>query len=895
MSPGSKRHRLPGDATHDIFRYVALRPLSAFSTAEIPTGTDTDGPVTRPDLDALGKFVIPLKKVPLDRIPKVALDLLKIARRVVARGLRGESISQQDYTRASAVLTAHWVADSDEAAQFREKKNATWGDLVPRVVITVPAAPKRPEQEPLTEDEVAELNSLLRPTLSVASDDGVLARRVIKALAPAYLSRLRRLGFEPDRDPVSRLSALLNGFTPAIDAPPPNMGILGISVPGNYRFPVIPGTFWPPVGTAPATIGLGRITQVHVGDLLVVKRTLVGYVLQEISHIENIMARELRDRNFRRLRRSEVTTESSVEQTLESEKTHQTTERSELQFEAQQALKSNEKIDVGAEVTAHGGFVDASAHAGYVGEFSKDESKKQAASFAHEVIDKAVEKSRLQTRELRIVKLIDETEEISKQQTDNTRDANHIRGIYRWLEKRLSLVLHNYGWRTVYTLLIPTPAAAFAANRRQIGAVRPPSPPRVVKKHGEWEPAGDDEQGSADTKVEPLRPEHITLHNYLPFATHWRVSGPLAAPKQWDSTWTLSRSETKDVSVDFGIGHGAAKIAFVLEDHVEAFRLSAAAVMTSDDDATTRKFADGKAETRTIEAAVPQRVPHLALTYQTVTANDEAIAEVDDSPGGSPIQTAHINVELVPAREVGVAAIATSPWGFGLSVEATLTCRYRKDAELEWQHKIVEQIHSQYVQELAAYEEAQRNARQPTTPSSGAVERIVRTELQGQVARVFRDNKAVPLEVAAFLDRAFEWEELTYAFVPAWTTGSAVTGESTGNQDFDDFLNAGGARVRVSVKPGYEAAIAAYLGGTRMTVPPEGNVIYDDQLGVVPPVDTEDPVPLGEVNVPTDLILLMNPEEVTDIYKLVLENNLEQLEQIHFEKIAPPQPPPPTS
>lgn len=920
----------------DVFRFVALKPLDAFREAkvvvphgdiEIPKGFPFDWkplltwPITIP------KITDPLRKLGVVGVdpaaPKPAggtdaekaeakkkhdaekAQVVLLARTALLKSALEGGVSSDVRSRAVAVVLGEWLRTEAGKAHLADHvtDKTTWGELAKSFRFSVPRelAPTHVAAEPApsAEERNDVLNALELP-LRALRDDDKLPASLHGALNEKMHSVLHRVGLSPEKHTIRELRAALMpnpkiGFTPGEDWIPPYGGIK-IPIPGHHGFPIpkipLPGTVIPSPGPV-----AGEITDIHVGELLVVKERLIGYALNEIAHIENVMARELRDRRYRRLRRSETTTESEVEQVLESEKAHQTTERAEIQTEAAESLSTNQKIDIGANVTAHGGFVDVSAHAGFQMDIAKTESSKQTTEFAKEVVDTAVEKSRLRTRELRIVKFVDETEETSQQTTDNREGGKRVRGVYRWLEKRLSLWLHNYGRRTIYTFLLPKPASGFMQNRASlVGAISPPSRPMVVVQQGKpprpYDPNSGPPSGGKETKVEPLAPHHVRNDNYLDFATFWNVSGTLDPPKDWDAEWIITKSAGNQFTRGEGVGaKGSVAVAFdKLDAGIVCKTVSAVAVLAPSHGTLVISDGDKKVE-------LPLGTPYSVLALAGMDESDatEASAEDGTAQGGAVVAKKVVDLgdnedgETV-TREVSFSASGASSYGFSLTVDAVVTCKYSVEAKLQWQHKICGAVLNEYNRRVSEYEERMASSRAPTAPSASMVEEIVRAELRGRVISVLRAGQAIDLKVAAFLDRAFEWEQMSWRFVSTWSDASSVTGETTGQDKLDAFVNADGARVRMSVKPGYEAAIGQYLGSNRLTVPHDPNAVFDDDLGIVPPPELDEPQFLKEVLVPTTLILLMSAAETKDVSRWEEKNDgtgTKQWIPVVFEEIEP--------
>jgi len=198
-----------------------------------------------------------------------------------------------------------------------------------------------------------------------------------------------------------------------------------------------------------------------IADLQVAKRKIIRYELGEISHIENVMATETRSRDHRRLDRTEEST--LLESISEEEELRdlQTTERFELERQAQQIAKQSSSFQVGgkASVNYHGGIVSASASAnvGYSTSSSDQSSSATSSKYAREVVEKARDKVSESIKEQRNRKTLEEFEEKNHHSFKNETDE-HVVGIYRWVDKIYEMQIENYGRRAMFEFVIPEPA-----------------------------------------------------------------------------------------------------------------------------------------------------------------------------------------------------------------------------------------------------------------------------------------------------------------------------------------------------------------------------------------------------------------------------------------------------
>jgi hypothetical protein len=229
------------------------------------------------------------------------------------------------------------------------------------------------------------------------------------------------------------------------------------------------------------------IQPVGVGDLKVVKHWLRGYAIGEISHIDNVLKGETKTRVHRQLEKSEDVFTFGSEQTQETTRDTQTTDRFELTREAEQVVKSDLAATAGANanVTYKGGpyTIVAGVNASFAYSRSQTDQSKLAQSFAHEVVDRASQRVLSRITQQRTSTKLFETEETNTHTLDNKSGGDHISGFYRWLDKAYRAQVYNYGKRMMFEFTVPEPAAFLVESRlgafdAQLDVPQPPTPPQ---------------------------------------------------------------------------------------------------------------------------------------------------------------------------------------------------------------------------------------------------------------------------------------------------------------------------------------------------------------------------------------------------------------------------------
>ncbi len=245
--------------------------------------------------------------------------------------------------------------------------------------------------------------------------------------------------------------------------------ILKKPVEGGTDTPTEPTT--PTTPSTPATpsdvfipSGFG-MKNIGVADYKKVEQSTYCYVEGEVAHIENIMAREYKERSTRRLKRSESQTTKSSESEKEKLTDTTSTERHEMQSEVAKVLQESKDFAANAGFNASwgGGKLGApsfglSASASYATHNSKEESNRQAVTEAKDITARALDRIVTKVKEERIDKILEEYEENNKHGFDNTKGNSHVVGVYRWVDKVVKNQIYNYGKRMMFEFMIPEPA-----------------------------------------------------------------------------------------------------------------------------------------------------------------------------------------------------------------------------------------------------------------------------------------------------------------------------------------------------------------------------------------------------------------------------------------------------
>jgi hypothetical protein len=587
-----------------------------------------------------------------------------------------------------------------------------------------------------------------------------------------------------------------------------------------------------------------------VADLLVVRQKIKAYELGEFAHVENVMAGETRDRTTRRLTQVEEITETETETETEKERDLQSTERDELQSEAEKHVKSQLDIEAGLQVSASYGPAASFSSSLKAGSSSAtEESQRKASSFSQEVTQRTAEKVRERVRTLVRRRTLEEFEETNRHSFDN-KQIKHVRGIYRWLNKVYDAQVFNYGQRFMFDFVVPEPAAYYLYGLVE----NPPQDSELVKPQAPTAPDG-----------QPLKPSYLTRGNYTDYVARYRVVNAPAPPP---SVRTATFFDKQDGATATNFGR-AGKI-----DIPEGYA----------------------AKSVTVQATHLYEAGHIHNFHIVVGGVLYVYTDIFGAQSGSASGEKELSISI---------SVTADCWAVGVDVVCVVTA----EAEARWQQAVYDAIVAAYQQQLAEYNEraAQRELQRSTNQQFGrnplVNRRVERDELKKWVIMMLAKKPDLNLDsfkapapgapaepvldldkanangkFIRFLENAFEWQNMLYVSYPhlwgrraRWISALNITDP---DPDFAAFLRAGAARVQVPVRPGFENAVAYFVYTGNIwdgnDVPRVNDDLYvpiiDEITTNLGKLDNGVPYPTGskawEVVIPTDLVLVQDVSDV---------------------------------
>lgn len=559
-------------------------------------------------------------------------------------------------------------------------------------------------------------------------------------------------------------------------------------------------------GESSNEVPLYGVSKLGIADFRRVEQEVSCYVPGEVSHIENIMAREYKERFSRKQKTIDITSETSSESEIEQLSDTTTTERNEMSSEASSVLNEDNSKSYGANASVSGSYgknlsFNASTSADFSSSSSSTDSNSQAKSYAQDITERALERVVNKVSKKRTSRMIQEFEEHNKHGFDNTEGTENLQGIYRWVDKIYKNNLVNYGKRLMYEFAIPEPAKFFKEA--------------IMQK--------DDDDGSV--KKAPKAPmamsllpiknaQDITEDNYLDLAKVYGAQ--VEAPILENITISKAYSYWGDRDSDSSLGDYASTL-----DEIripEGYLAKTGGIKGTKDIDTGNFYFDIMIADVVIETAYMDGGFAYPLTFENPISEEVAVSMQTDQ-----VYTAAFNI--------------------------TLNCERSSEVFEKWQNETYNailnaynELKERYDEALMAYlaEEEMDNEGKPIRFNPLFNRSIERREIKRIAIELMTEpfgvktskshyekvetknkvNKTAQFQdhasVVKFFEQAFDWEIMAYMFYPYFYADEndwIDLFQSTDAADpiFQAFLQSGMSRAVVPVRPGFEDAVNWFL------------------------------------------------------------------------------------
>lgn len=546
------------------------------------------------------------------------------------------------------------------------------------------------------------------------------------------------------------------------------------------------------------------IKRLGIADYLKVVQSTHAYVPGEVTHIENVMAKEFKQKSTRRLRKSEIQTTTSKSTEREALSDTTSTSRNDLQTEVANVIQQN----TAAEAHFRYGGESFEVGGSFASNNSKENSTRQAISKSQEITEKATERILTKVSEERIEKIIEEFEENNAHGFDNRNGEEHVVGVYRWVDKKMKNQIFNYGKRNMFEFMIPEPAKlhrlATFASKETIN--QPIDPRKAPEPHGM-----KDASASDDFKL-----------------------------KYWADYYNITLDDTikKDLIVSHKVvgspqseGNGQfSDTDFIIPDDYTGKNAS---ILWS---TTRQRKRSGVFQGNYIMAS--------AIRFSNLVGGDYYFSDRNDGMGGTQTIGA---LNLNGTNQFKVSGGNISQFSFNINVKCSLSDSYLSKWRKEQFDRIIEAYEAAYANFLEKQKEAEEKAKEEVEKNAQKLGNFYRdmervTIKHNCIAYLLQDylnlktlgqnltNNAETMDkfsvllgedldqytaLAKFLEQAFEWTIMDYTFYPYYWANrkewqKMYLSEST-DPLFRSFLQAGMARVVVTVNPGFEDAVQFFM------------------------------------------------------------------------------------
>ena len=560
----------------------------------------------------------------------------------------------------------------------------------------------------------------------------------------------------------------------------------------------------PDEDTPTVPLGRGKARVLGIADLLRVEQELDRYELGEIAHIENVLKSETRERRFK----TSTTTEESLmvekEHQEETERDLSTAERFELQRQSQNVINESASFDAGLTINAsYGPSVDATATTNYAATNSTQQSDSASSSFARETTSRAASRIQERTLERRFTRTVRTLEESNRHSFDNSKGAENISGIYRYVDKVYTAQIVNYGKRLMLEFIVPEPAAfwrhAIANQPLENVPYLRPDPPGYCLEDGH-------------TFVD-LQAQDLRVENYMHWASKYGAKDAQPPPA---TMITVSATKKSPESMQTAGQDGPPIGSDVFDVDVPDGYLPYSA------------FVNAYGNTETGDHLLMIQIQEQQFQYS--------------EPWEDQLR---FYLRLEPTKKVPISVNALRFYNYEVLV--TVACLVSQPAYEKWQLETYFAIMNAYEAAKSRYENAVaaekiRDSYQPSFGRNSIENRqIEQIELKRAAISLMTGQRfdlfdAMTPNVAPhgfpeldfeeaeaegryiqFFEQAFEWNNMTYLFYPyfwnrkhQWPTLVQI---SDNDILFNRFLQAGAARVQVPVRPGFNTAVCNYLAG----------------------------------------------------------------------------------
>ncbi|EFL37136.1 conserved hypothetical protein [Streptomyces viridochromogenes DSM 40736] len=581
-----------------------------------------------------------------------------------------------------------------------------------------------------------------------------------------------------------------------------------------------------------------------VSDLFVIRQEWRCYVAGEIADIRNVLAHESHLQRLTRVDERENTELSAADVTSVTETSSETSEESSFREETRRQMDLALRADGQVDASGQYGPTKLDVSAGFSADFSLEEATTRATDVTKRAVARAATRIESRTRTERVQRSLTRVTDVARHEIDNTGDE-HVRGIYRWVNRVDRFQIWRYPDRLQLEFEIPEPGRFLLTqlSRPQDDQGTVPQPP--------------------DRFELPL--EGITPDNYLQLAAKFGATGlpepmeasigvsqsftirsPEPLPSNSTTLWNAnSIGERQELAIP--AGYAATQVIVKIDatpihgwwrreysssvgwEDLERFHTITGSVAVGDQLFFVQQPGPDAANTNTIQSTgTSSSHPQYLDAHLHHTTPVSAL-------------TPPVSVKLPIAATLTGAASGT------VTVEAT--CAVTEQARAAWRQDVYDGLRTAYdlwVREWRA-EQARSGKAIGALAERSPVrhDEMIRAELRRHVVSwllgesPFQGRPAVrvqpssadttdditpDIDIAAalatapeiqFLEQCLEWSNLSWVCYPYYWADrdrwARLSDLETVDPQLGQFLRSGSARVVVPVRPGFSAAVKHWL------------------------------------------------------------------------------------
>jgi hypothetical protein len=664
----------------------------------------------------------------------------------------------------------------------------------------------------------------------------------------------------------------------------------------SWRHVILPLAYFPSPGSTPLLARRPGVT-----DLYVVNDEWNHYDAGELAAVINVLPGETFENRIKHSQEvdtlTSTTTQTTTSQTTEQDQTMSTS------LSQSSSTDASMNIGVQGQVQASGqfGLTQIKTSLGAQLQTSQSQADSKASTTAYQTVQRAVKTVSQTVTTIQSQRTVVKDSSYDDHKLQNTGDQVTV-GMYRWLTEIHYVQLVRYPNRFVLEFEIPEPGAWLRwalQNTPTTGWDNPDPGPFTML--------------APDNKtLIGVTPAAINSSNWMALAAQWRVQGLNPPPPEFV---TLSLKLTGDpnpaqsanvqlVSDDSLTVPSGYQATWWTAEVVARMDASAHIIATDVGAGVAAGTTDPSQDYTDIVVTVGGSSTSLAWASQTVpeadpNAPDATVMQSLTGTVGQKTLAGEV-VEGVKSGTIPVTVYAYDKF-VGFSCVVNVLCEVLPESYAQWQASTFDQVAAAYQNLLNAFHQERDTRNQQVSGladltgspelnlsrAANELKRMVIQDLMGQEMAGEDDVQTGPSNPAPFgpdepyvpaqpltdtdsiqfFEQAFEWENLVYICYPYyWARHSQwVTDVTSASADpvFDQFLNAGSARVVVPARPGFEDLVLFYIytgliwGGSQ---PPAPN--HPDYLSIAQEIEAlekgaTDGTPISpswQISLPTTLL-----------------------------------------